>query len=396
MKKSTWLIMVAGGAFLLGGLARAADESAGGEPGRSLEDILQQGVGDQGSLEEARALIERLDAATEDSVRRVLSLQVGALVRRNLQVFTQAAQGDGPDRRLAIRALTLAVAPDTVELMISLLDAPTVTIRADAVRALGELRDPRSTAALVARLADPEVVLRRTVAEALGQLADRRSVDPILGRLAPDGETDPSVRLALVRALGAMRALEAQERLEQLAASTDAPNDFKVACDDALKAINTRDPEFQIPKNLHENPLPSIAEQMDQVEGQLDYYWSGKRTQDKQEQIVKALDDLIKMIEDQQQQGGGGGGGGGGQQGQEQGGSQGGSTPAAADNPSSASAGGDEEHARRRITAIPWGKLPPAVRGELEQALRENLPERYRRLLESYTKALAEAEEGRR
>lgn len=132
----------------------------------------------------------------------------------------------------------------------------------------------------------------------------------------------------------------------------------------------------------------------------------GIETQRMQESILRKLDQVIKAAK--QQQSGGGGGGSGQPRDQDQGGEQ-----LAQQNQNGAASGQPQPNGQQASTgeagtttpiepenqdsAIEqlrkeWGVLPPRVREELSDGLRERFSPLYRRMTESYYKALAEQE----
>jgi hypothetical protein len=131
----------------------------------------------------------------------------------------------------------------------------------------------------------------------------------------------------------------------------------------------------------------------------------GIETQRMQESILRKLDQVIKAAK--QESSGGGGGGSGEPQEQDQGGEQlaqqdgkasGGEPTGSGQQPSTGAAGTgspiDPENQDSAIEQLrkEWGVLPPRVREELSDGLRERFSPLYRRLTEAYYKALAEQE----
>ena len=132
----------------------------------------------------------------------------------------------------------------------------------------------------------------------------------------------------------------------------------------------------------------------------------GVQTQRMQESILRKLDQVIQSAKDQSSSGGGGGSGE--PRDQDQGGKK-----LAQQNPTSggqdqAKAGGQQASSGAAGSGTPdkpegqdtpieqlrkeWGVLPPRVREELSDGLRERFSPLYRRMTEAYYKALAEQE----
>jgi hypothetical protein len=149
----------------------------------------------------------------------------------------------------------------------------------------------------------------------------------------------------------------------------------------------------------YEDPLGTLADRMAEVGRRLDESDSGAETQQREQQIVGMLGDLIASIEDSQG-GGGGGGGGGGAPGSSSGQSSGASNGQGnASNPRQQSVlPGDGQAVRPQGQAAQrtggddgaWGALPPRQREQLLEAFRQQYPDRYAEIVERYYRRLAE------
>jgi tetratricopeptide (TPR) repeat protein len=165
------------------------------------------------------------------------------------------------------------------------------------------------------------------------------------------------------------------------------------------------------------DPLGTLAGKMDDVADRLAKADSGTGTQKKQKEIVHMLNDLIATAEEQSssssssqgKQGKQGKKKGQGQaQGQAKGKGQGGkSGPASGLGiPSSPAAvsklvgGGEAERPKNLSEVRPddgsdnWGNLPPRERAKLVEAVKDQMPERYREMLKDYYRNSAKDEEG--
>ncbi len=145
-------------------------------------------------------------------------------------------------------------------------------------------------------------------------------------------------------------------------------------------------------------PLLELAKRMETIERLLRRSTTGRDTQQRQEEVVAAIDRLIELMKpkDQSQSGGGGGQG---QQGGSQQQQQGQRGQSAGDNPTGAQrselppAGeGTEELAGtpQQADLEAWGEMAPREREQAIQFLRQRFPAKYRELIERYYRALAE------
>lgn len=149
----------------------------------------------------------------------------------------------------------------------------------------------------------------------------------------------------------------------------------------------------------YRDPLATVAGKMDAVERRLAAADSGEQTRERQQDIVRMLDDLIAMAEDQNSGGSSGSGGAGGRQSSGQG--EGGGPPSGTGQPSSPAEvsglppgnaprpeGLSEIHPSDASDA--WGKLPIRQREKLVELFKKQYPDRYRQMLEDYYRRLAE------
>lgn len=152
-------------------------------------------------------------------------------------------------------------------------------------------------------------------------------------------------------------------------------------------------------------PLLELAKRMETIERRIRRDQTGAATQDRQGQVVAAIDRLIELMRDKQQQGGGQGEGGGeGKQGgQQQGGQkqQQGQQQQGQPKPSQQGAqestrrsgsdnGGELADGARHADLDGWADMRERERDEAVQLLRERFPAQYRELIERYYRALAE------
>lgn len=133
-----------------------------------------------------------------------------------------------------------------------------------------------------------------------------------------------------------------------------------------------------LPKPKTNNPLAAIADEMHIVTRDLSDLSTGEPTQQKQEKIVKKLDDLIAQLEKEceacQKAG------------------RSGNNPSRplADSVIVGGPGGIGDLHAPKPGGKAWGELPPHQRDRILQALQNGFPAHYQRILERYYRRLAE------
>lgn len=139
-------------------------------------------------------------------------------------------------------------------------------------------------------------------------------------------------------------------------------------------------------EQLKDASLGEVAKKMSDVERRLILGRGGEKTQKVEEEIVEALDEIIKKAEQQQQSSGGGGG---------QGGNQNQSGGAAGDSSvKGATAPGDVD--KKDIgNKAGWGSLAPKKAAEAKNVINRNFPSHYREAIEQYFKKLANRPAGK-
>lgn len=142
--------------------------------------------------------------------------------------------------------------------------------------------------------------------------------------------------------------------------------------------------------NREPEGIGEVVDLMNYSKHRLASLHSGDPVQEKQRHAVELLDALIEEAEKQEKSGGSGGGSGS-------------KNPSGQPNPKNSPSSPMEEsmlpggqgtgeslrNARRASPAEVWGNLPPDKREQILQALRENFPSRYRKLVEQYYEELA-------
>jgi tetratricopeptide (TPR) repeat protein len=135
---------------------------------------------------------------------------------------------------------------------------------------------------------------------------------------------------------------------------------------------------------LKEKSLGEISWKMEDVERRLKLARAGEKVQKVEDEIVSALDDIIKKIEEQN--GGGGGGGGGAQNQSNQSGS-----PANDSSVKGATAPGEVDKKRLKQGSN-WGNLDDKSRAKVKNLISRDFPAHYRQAVEEYFKKLANRE----
>lgn len=189
----------------------------------------------------------------------------------------------------------------------------------------------------------------------------------------------PHARLLLAHCqAGNLRFDEAMGSLRDLVMeSSDAPESVRVGAKQLVLELERRE----------RGTLAEAAGLMDYSQRRLASADATERVQQRQEEIVKLLDELIEDAQQQEQKSKSGGRGGQGGQGRQAG------RPGAPLEESRTTPGagqiGDLHTAPQAQPGEMWGKLPPAEREKILERLREKYPSRYRQLVEQYYRSLA-------
>lgn len=139
-------------------------------------------------------------------------------------------------------------------------------------------------------------------------------------------------------------------------------------------------------EQLKEASLGEVAKKMSDVERRLILGRGGEKTQKVEEEIVEALDEIIKKVEQQQQNSGGGGG---------QGGNQNQSGGAAGDSSVKGATAPGEVDKKDIGNKAGWGSLAPKKAAEAKNVINRNFPSHYREAIEQYFKKLANRPAGK-
>lgn len=143
-------------------------------------------------------------------------------------------------------------------------------------------------------------------------------------------------------------------------------------------------------RGLQEESLDYVSRQMRDVERRLDRGVADRPLRKVQDDVLAALDKLIKQEEDKQNSSGGSGGGGGGGS-SAQGSAQQSSQPAQ-DSRILGGRGPGRVAPKALGRSSGWGALPPKEREEAWQQLGREFPSHYREVVEQYFRELAKEE----
>ncbi|HEV3342787.1 MAG TPA: hypothetical protein VG125_20610 [Pirellulales bacterium] len=212
-------------------------------------------------------------------------------------------------------------------------------------------------------------------------LAQERMYDEAFAQLDGLGAGDVVDPASLVfyqavvyhRLLDKARGLKAIQTL--LADVADVPNRYR-----SVAALMKADLEA-----LQDDSLDRISRQMEDVRRRLALGRAGKKVREVEDEVITALDKLIKELEDRQQQSQNSAGGGAAPQPQQ-----------AMPDSRIARLQAPGEVERRRIgNSSGWGDLPPKQREEALQQIGKDFPPHYRDAIEQYFRKLAAETEER-
>ncbi|HWB12589.1 MAG TPA: hypothetical protein VG826_25410 [Pirellulales bacterium] len=212
-------------------------------------------------------------------------------------------------------------------------------------------------------------------------LAQERMYDEALAQLEglePGDAVDPASLVfyqAVVyhRLLDKARGLKAIQTL--LGNVADVPNRYR-----SVAALMKTDLEA-----LQDESLDHISRQMEDVRRRLALGRAGKRVREVEDEVIAALDKLIKEQEDRQQQSQSSGGGGAAPQPQQ----------AMPDSRIARMQAPGEVDRRHIGDSSGWGDLPPKQREEALQQIGKDFPPHYRDAIEQYFRKLAAETEER-
>jgi hypothetical protein len=136
-----------------------------------------------------------------------------------------------------------------------------------------------------------------------------------------------------------------------------------------------------------------IARKMDNIERRLELARGGPQTQKMQNEVVRRLDEIIKELENQQKGNSNGGACPNGGQPSEGGGANP-TQPQRDSYPGQNPGRGVVDQKRLQNYAQQWGKLPDKDRAKAMAELTRDMPPRYREVIESYFKKIAQSQPG--
>lgn len=299
---------------------------------QTLEWIATRGVTDQELLEQAGALWVDIDEGMSAAQLQDLTIQTFAVIDAELrQTFARARLVNGP------------LIPPSVDNIVE---------------------------------KDPSPFFQQQVLAWYGRyLVQRRMYDEgleLLDRVEPAAAIDPASAL-FHRAVCEHQLLMKPEALKSLDRLLKDTEDVPVAY--STVAVLMQD-EL---KNLKNKSLDEVTRMMNDVERRLDLGRGGEAVQKKEQEIVAALDEMIKKIEQSQGGGGGGGSAGGGNQSNGPAGDSnvgGQQAPGNVDNRSVGNDGG-------------WGALPPKEQAKAKQDIARKFPPQYIEAINRYNRKLS-------
>lgn len=162
-------------------------------------------------------LLDELEQSPSKETLRSIALVLGWLRRPGVDRALTRLMGRVDLRDEIIEAL-VRHGSETVELLVSQLNAEDLEVRRSAVVALGRIGDPTATSALVNTLADESLAV--DAANALGEIGDPQAVEGLLNLI---GDDDASIRQAAVAALNSVIPPSMSQRIIPLLHDLD-PN----------------------------------------------------------------------------------------------------------------------------------------------------------------------------
>ncbi len=322
------------------------------------------------------------------------------------KLLGSAAQGGALERELAVLVLPRSKDERVPAVIVKALADDDASVRRLAAMGIIKFKPEQLTRhkkEILAAFKSTDDTVRASAVRVVGQMKDKETVAPLSEALADEAWL---VRLTAARALGALGkdAAEAVPALEE--ALTDENGYVRVFAAKAIGAITGKEPPIMGGGQKKPNPLKEIHDLMGEASGRLDKGSTGLPTQEVQERITADMDKLIKAIQNSKPKGGGGKGKGKGKKkGEGKGQGQGKGKPTAGGKPgqgggspmmdSFATSGSKTHGAKRDVVtdeASEWGNLPDKLRDEVDQALKDKFPDRYKDLLKRYYIRLAEDE----
>lgn len=301
-------------------------------------------------------------------------------------------------RRLAAWALGYcADKAKGVELLKGAMVDTDAEVRRAAAGGLKELPDGSAVDALIAGLDDTDERVRCASAQALGAIKDSRAARPLLKLL---GDKAWGNRLHAALALGEIKDKSVLPDIQKALESESDPRVRMGLAAAARKIAGKEEPDSQgaMEPGQGKNVLHELSDEMKKVEGKLrDDLHDIENVQVPQKKIEDQLVELIKKVEEMMAQGQGQGKKSGEQQQQSQGqsGQQSGGNPTSPLKTSVLPSGpprGALQPGEVVSKEAAWAHLPPAMREELNQVYKEDMPERWRRRLEEYFLSVAAEE----
>jgi len=326
------------------------------------------------SREDAEKALREDAAANKDTLIKALSSS--AVIHRELAARALEYCGD---KKAAVPALSKALVDDKED-----------GVRRASAAALAKLPDAAAVEPLIKALNDSNDAVRGLSATALGTIKDNRASKALLQVVNEDAKS--IVRMQAANALGKIKDPAMVEELQK-SMSNEKDEMVKISIAGAIRSSMAKDTEAteKIPTAEEASgELAALAKEMKEVEDKLRNDRHDQAVQVQGAGIEQKLNQLIEKLaqcssssqgekpgekqgQKQQQQSGSG------QNNGKSGGSPlsdsklGGAVPPGAVN--AAQVAGKQDA---------WAKLPPAMRDEILQSQRPEVPERWRKRIEAY------------
>jgi hypothetical protein len=385
IQKSKYALLVALAVTIFSAAGAAEDK----DPNALSLDLYQRIKAHFDALYGARSGLAQIMPANQDESEKALHTDatshkdelikaLGAKSALQRQLAASVLEYCG-DRKAAVAALCDSLASDGDP-----------DVRRAAAGSLAKLPDAAAVEALLKALADNVDAVRGLSATALGNIKDNRASEGLLRLL--DSDLKPIIRMQAATALSKIKDATTFERLKK-ALETEKDERVKMAIHGALRKLmgESSAQAAEGPSTEEASQyLASLAKDMKDVESKLrdDRHDQAVQTEGQhiEEKLAKFIEQLEQMSssnsssgenekknkqqQQQQQQGNQGG-----QRGSNplQQSKPGGAVPPGALNPATVSGKQDA-----------WAKLPPALRDELLQSYRPEIPLRWQKRLEAY------------
>jgi HEAT repeat protein len=357
------------------------------------------------SLEEYQSLKALLEDASSKGFRDAAAntrLDSG-LAEKVDKLLGSLASGSGVEKELAAMCLARSADERAPAALAGALSEDDKTIKLLALSGLARMKPEQTKPVkekLLGAFKDADESVRAMAVRVVGSQADEETI-PAMTEMLSDAAWQPKVSAAQALAQFKDKASSAVPALEK--ALTDENAFVRLFAARAILLITGRAPEGAPEMQPQRNPLADIHGLMAEATKRLESSDVGVPTREVQHRIVSDLDKLIDALQKSQPKGGGGKGSGQSQQesegaqqaGKPTSGAKGGNNPSSPMSDSFSTSGATQHGQKRSVVeeeGAEWGRLPDKLREEVDQALKENFPDRYKDLLKRYYIRLSEDE----